>query len=160
MGWPVHIVAAGGFVEDDHGNLLLVKTYHRGWDVPGGQIEAGESVEEGLLREILEESGIIARVDRLLGLYSNVGQHVWHDGKTEVPTKVLLDFACRYVGGKPTPSEETSEVLWVPKGDALQYVVAPASRFRLEKALAFSGKVTYSAYVTHPEFRILADRSV
>ena len=50
MGWPTHIVAAGGYVEDKHGNMLLVKTHNRGWDTPGGQIEIGENIEEGVLR--------------------------------------------------------------------------------------------------------------
>ena len=58
MVFPTHIVAATGYVEDKNGNMLLVKLQHRGWDVTGGQVEVGESLEEGVLREILEESGM------------------------------------------------------------------------------------------------------
>ena len=35
---PTHIVATGGIVEDNAGNILLVKTYHGGWVFPGGQV--------------------------------------------------------------------------------------------------------------------------
>jgi 8-oxo-dGTP diphosphatase len=41
MAMPTHIVAVGGFVEDENGNILLVKTIHNGWVYPGGQVEAG-----------------------------------------------------------------------------------------------------------------------
>ncbi|RXV62947.1 NUDIX hydrolase [Fusibacter sp. A1] len=36
MSWLTHIVAAAGYVFDNKGNILIVKTYHRGWDTPGG----------------------------------------------------------------------------------------------------------------------------
>jgi len=160
MAWPTHIVAAAGYVEDKNGNLLLVKTHHRGWDTPGGQIENGESVEEGVLREILEESGITATVRCLIGIHSNVGEHLWYDGKTHVPTKVMLDFICDYVDGEPTPSDETSEVLWVPKAEVMQYVTAPAMRFRFEKMLNFDGTISYCSYITKPEFHVRTDRNV
>jgi 8-oxo-dGTP diphosphatase len=41
---PTHIVAVGGFVEDENGNILLVKTIHNGWVYPSGQVEAGENL--------------------------------------------------------------------------------------------------------------------
>ena len=44
MAFPTHIVAAGGYVQDKHGNFLIGKTHHRGWDFTGGQIEIGENV--------------------------------------------------------------------------------------------------------------------
>lgn len=57
MPFPTHIVAKGGFVEDGQGNILLVKTRDGGWVYPGGQVEVGENLIEGLIREIKEESG-------------------------------------------------------------------------------------------------------
>jgi len=160
MIFPTHIVAAAGYVEDGQGNLLMVKLHHRGWDTPGGQIENGESLEEGLLREILEESGITATVRCLVGVYSNVGQNLGYDGKTHVPTKVMLDFLCDYVSGEPTISDENTETKWIAKSEVLDYVTAPAMRFRFEKVLNFNGRVCYSSYVNQPEFKVLTDRYV
>ena len=54
MAFPTHIVAAAGYVFDRDGNLLLIKTRNRGWDCTGGQVEAGEDLEEAVLREIME----------------------------------------------------------------------------------------------------------
>ena len=158
MAWPTHIVAAGGYVEDSNGNILLVKTHNRGWDTTGGQIEIGENLEEGVLREILEESGIKATVRCLVGIYSNVGQHLFYDGVTNVPTKVMFDFLCDYIEGEPAISDETSEVIWVSKKEALALITAPAMRYRFEKMLNFNGRVSYSSYVTKPDFKVLTDR--
>lgn len=160
MAFPTHIVAAAGYVFDQDGKILLIKTPHRGWDCTGGQVEVGENLEEAVLREIMEESGITARVKCLCGVYSNVGQYTFYDGATPVPTKVMLDFICEYVSGDCRTSEESSEVMWVPKGQALDYVTAPAMRYRIEKALNFTGQVNYAAYITKPEFCLLTDRLI
>ena len=61
MGFPTHIVAAAGYVFDAKGNVLIIKTLNRGYDATGGQIEEGEDLETGVLREIMEESGIKLR---------------------------------------------------------------------------------------------------
>jgi len=160
MSFPTHIVAAAGYVMDKNDNMLLVKVHHRGWDAAGGQIEVGENIEEGVLREIFEESGIRATVRQLVGVYSNVGQHLWYDGVTHVPTKVILDFICDYVDGQPTTSDETSEVAWIPKDEVMQYITHPGLRFRFEKVLNFTGKVCYCSCVSKPEFKVLTDRYV
>jgi len=138
----------------------MVKLTHRGWDCTGGQIEIGESIEDGVLREIMEESGIEASVRCLVGVYSNVGQHLGYDGITPITTKVMLDFICDYRSGQPTTSDETSEVMWVPQEKCLDLVTSPACRFRLENVLNFDGRVQYCSYVTKPQFKLLSQRYV
>lgn len=160
MVWPTHIVAAAGYVFDKHGNILIVKNYNRGWDCTGGQIEVGENIEEGLLREIYEESGVVASVKSLVGIYSNVGQYLYYDGVTPVPTKVIFDFICEYVSGELRPSNETSKVMWVPRDKVLEYITSPANLFRFKNVLNFNGKVYYCSYVTKPEFKVLTSRFV
>jgi len=160
MAWPTHIVATAGYVFDKNGNMLLVKTNTRGWDCTGGQIEVGESVEDGVLREVLEESGVKASVRRLVGIYSNVGVNMWYDGKTVVPTKVMFDFICDYIEGELTPSDETSEVIWVPKENVLGYIAVPALQLRFRNVLQFDGRVHYCSYMTQPVFKLLSERIV
>jgi len=67
----VRIPCVGGIVHDDAGRLLLVR---RGtppaqgtWSVPGGRVEAGESGPEATAREVLEETGLVVVVGRLVG---------------------------------------------------------------------------------------------
>ena len=111
-----------------------------------------------MLREIKEESGVDASVRCLCGIYSNVGQHLFYDGVTPVPTKVMFDFICDYEGGALTTSNETSEVIWVPREKALEYVTQPAMLLRFKNILAFNGKIHYCSYVTKPKFKVLLSR--
>lgn len=161
MSFPTHIVAAAGYVFDKEGkNILMIKTPNRGYDATGGQIEEGEDLETGVLREIMEESGIQAKVKCLCAVYSNVGKYVYYDGVTQVPTKVLFDFICEYESGKCRTSEESSEVIWVPRDKVLDYVTSPVLRYRFEKMLSFRDRITYASFVTKPEFHVLTERCV
>ncbi|GGG69310.1 NUDIX hydrolase [Paenibacillus radicis (ex Gao et al. 2016)] len=130
MPFPTHIVAAGGFVEDGEGNILLVKTRDGGWVYPGGQVEVGENLMDALVREIQEESGIDTTVSYLIGIYSNTGIFKWYDSVTDVPTQVIFDFVCKPFGG------------------------TLAIRTRYKAYLEFNGVVNYIDYVTNPEFII------
>lgn len=72
----------------------------------------------------------------------------------------MFDFICDYISGEPTISDETSEVIWVPKPKVMNYITYPVLRFRFQRILEFGGKVCYSSYVTKPEFKVLTDRYI
>jgi 8-oxo-dGTP diphosphatase len=60
-------VAAGALFFDENGQVMLVKpTYKRGWEIPGGYVEPGETPIEACQREVLEELGLERRMERLL----------------------------------------------------------------------------------------------
>lgn len=160
MKMPTHIVAAGGIVEDGQGNILLVKTRHRGWEFPGGQVEVGENVIDAVTREVKEESGIDIIVSHLIGVYSNIGTYKWFDGVTNIPTKVMFDFVCNPIGGELATSEETSDSRWVAKEHVLDMVEAPAIRTRFQAYLNFDGTVQYMDYITKPEFELKVKRDI
>jgi len=63
--FPTHIVAVGGLISNNEGNILLVKSPRRGWKFPGGQVEVGEDLMTALKREVEEESGFIVDVKQL-----------------------------------------------------------------------------------------------
>ena len=68
--YPDPKVAAGGVFELD-GGILLVRRNHDPmygrWSFPSGYVDAGEVVEEAAVREVLEETAVEVRIDRLLG---------------------------------------------------------------------------------------------
>lgn len=160
MAMPTHIVAVGGIVEDEQGNILLVKTHHGGWVFPGGQVEVGENLMDALIREIKEESGIDVAVSKLIGVYSNTGIHKFYDGVTDVPTKLMLDYICKPVGGELAISDETSDSRWVAKEKVLDLVTALAIRTRYKAYLEFNGEINYMDYITQPTFEIKLNRTV
>ena len=160
MKMPTHIVSVGGIVENEKGEILLVKTLNGGWVFPGGQVEVGENLVDALVREVKEESGVNIEVGGLLAVISNTGTYKWYDGITDVPTKVMLDFVCKYVSGELCTSEETTEVCWVNKEKVLDVIHAPAYRTRYQNYIDFTGNVTYMDYVTKPEFHIKLNRNI
>ena len=140
--YPRHIVAAGALVSKGD-TVLLVRTPRRGWEFPGGQIEEGETLTEGLLRELHEETGITARITQLVGVYSNL----------RPPSKVMMDFLAEWISGELATSAETVEVEWVNRHQALERISHLVYRYRLQRMLAFTGQVVYQAY-TNPPYEV------
>ena len=70
---PVHFVSAAGVVYQD-GKVLLIRSERRGWEFPGGIVEQGEALLDGLRREIFEESGIAAEPEAVTGIYQNLAR--------------------------------------------------------------------------------------
>ena len=68
---PVHFVSAAGVVYKDN-KVLLIRSERRGWEFPGGIVEQGEAILDGLKREIFEESGITAKPEAVTGIYQNL----------------------------------------------------------------------------------------
>jgi len=161
MQMPVHIVAAGAFVKNTQNEILLVEDRRSGqWVFPGGQVEVGENLIDGIIREVKEESGIDVTVSHLVGVFSNTATYEGHSGVKTVPTKVMFDFVCEPVGGKLTTSDETSDSRWVKKEDVLDMVIAPALRARYQAYLDYNGSVRYMDYITRPHFELNLERNI
>jgi 8-oxo-dGTP diphosphatase len=131
---PTHIVAAGGVILNDKDEILLVKNPRKGWEYPGGIVELGETLPQGLIREIKEETGVNVEIINIVGIYSNTKKKKGYNGVEEVPTIVTIDFICKYTSGDLTTSDESSEVKWFSKEEALK-IVNPKQQLRFRKAL-------------------------
>ena len=74
---PKHIAAACALISNATGEvLLLVNTVKRGWDIPGGQVEEGESLTEAVEREIREESGVAIELGALRVINSTLTRSI------------------------------------------------------------------------------------
>lgn len=157
---PTHIISAAGVVLNEKGEILLVKTYRDGWVFPGGIVEVGENVIDGVKREIMEEAGVEVEVNELFCVSSNTCKHPGYNGVREVPTKIMLDFVCRAVGGTPRPSEENSESAFVSPEKAAEMIQSPAIRERFRAYTEYTGRPIYLEYVTRPAYALKLKRTV
>ena len=158
---PTHIVSAGAIVLNDLGEVLLVKDARKdAWTFPGGIIEEGEGVLDGVKREVLEETGITVEVGELFCVTSNTCKYPGYNGVKEVPTKVMLDFVCRATGGTPRPSEENSQTAWFPLNEAQRLITAPALAARFQAYLEYAGRPTFLEYKHKPVFELKQKRTI
>ncbi|MEJ5347274.1 MAG: (deoxy)nucleoside triphosphate pyrophosphohydrolase [Desulfosoma sp.] len=88
------------------------------WEFPGGTLEPGETPEECLCREILEELGIEVEV---LSFFAE-NRHRYDHGEIR-----LMAYKVRWVLGEIKPSVH-AQVRWVPLKDLHHYAMAPADR--------------------------------
>ncbi|KAB8143475.1 NUDIX domain-containing protein [Chloroflexia bacterium SDU3-3] len=103
LGCSAVLLDAGG------GRVLLTRRTDNGrWCLPGGGVDAGESVAEAVEREVWEETGLRVRATRLLGVYSSPDMLVaYADGNRF--QLVALNFVVEQVGGELRLSDETTE---------------------------------------------------
>ena len=100
---PKHSVSVAGAVVDDQGRLLAIRRRDNGhWEPPGGVLEMDETIEAGVVREVLEETGLTVRPERLSGVYKNMERGI-----------VALVFRCSVVEGAQAASAEAVEVTWL-----------------------------------------------
>jgi 8-oxo-dGTP diphosphatase len=106
---PKHSVSVAGVVVDEQDRVLVIRRDDTGhWQAPGGVLELNETFEEGVRREVLEETGLTVGVERLTGVYKNLAHGI-----------VALVFRCRPVSGTISPTEEAREVQWMERDEAV-----------------------------------------
>jgi len=81
------------------------------WDCPGGRLEMGESPEEGVVRETLEETGLKIEIIKPLAVFSKVVEGL--DKQF-----ITLVYLCRYVEGEVILSEEHTDYIWATTDEA------------------------------------------
>jgi len=121
---PMHILSAAAVVLNEHGEILLIKGPRRGWEMPGGQVEEGESLKEATVREVKEETGIEVEVVKFCGVFQNVGDSICN-----------TLFLAKAIGGIETTSAESLEVGYYPVAEALEMVTWKNFRQRIEYCL-------------------------
>ena len=112
------LIGVGAVIEDGAGRILLVKHIpERGgfwqgkWICPGGELELGETIEEGIKREVKEETQLdidllapLYPFDRVVKENNEVSLHV-----------IYIDYLARVTGGVLKPGSDIGEAMWVDK---------------------------------------------
>lgn len=131
---------ASAVLRNDDGELLLGRRSDDGtWALVSGMVDPGEQPADALLREILEETGVHAEIERLAGVASE--PYTYPNG--DVCRYLNVWFLCRAVGGKARVNDnESLEVAWF-RPDALPDLDAFAL-LRIETALSGAGPAWFA----------------
>lgn len=122
---PRHSVSVAGAVVNEDGRILAIRRRDNGhWEPPGGVLELNETIEDGLVREIREETGLTVTPDRLTGVYKNMERGI-----------VALVFRCSVVDGTVAATPEAAEITWLTK-DQIQERMDEAYAIRMFDAIA------------------------
>jgi 8-oxo-dGTP diphosphatase len=115
------LVGVGGVVISD-GRALLIRRgsppLERQWSIPGGMLEVGETLLEGVRRELEEETGIEVRVLDLIEVFERI--NLDGEGKARYHF-VVLDYLCERVRGEARTGSDVIDVAWAAPEELGQY---------------------------------------
>ena len=114
------VVGVGGVVVRD-GRALLVRRgkpplYGR-WTVPGGTVELGETLEEAVVREMEEETGLRVEPLEVLAVFDRIDR----DGERVAYHYVIVDYLCRWRSGEARAASDALDVAWATPEDLARY---------------------------------------
>jgi ADP-ribose pyrophosphatase YjhB (NUDIX family) len=115
------LVGVGGVVLDDQGRVLLIR---RGteprkghWSIPGGLVELGESLIDGVKREIAEETGLVVGPLQVIEVVDRIyTDELEHGGRVRFHY-VIIDYLCRVIGGEIKAGSDASEITWATRAE-------------------------------------------
>ena len=114
-GFPDRPIVGVGAVVFDAASVLLVKRGHEPlkgeWSLPGGRVELGETLEEAVVREVREETGLAVEAGPVVEVLDRVRRAP--DGRVEHHF-VIVDYLCRVRGGTLVCGSDADDARWVP----------------------------------------------
>jgi 8-oxo-dGTP diphosphatase len=138
--YPEAPIVGVGAVVIDGTKVLLVRRGQEPlkgeWSLPGGALELGETLQQGIAREVLEETGLIVVPGGIVEILDRITQEET-SGRIRYHY-VLIDFVCRVAGGTLCSASDADEVRWVEEEELHQqsaYRLAPVTMRVIEKAL-------------------------
>jgi 8-oxo-dGTP diphosphatase len=151
------IVGVGAVVVDGERALVVRRATEplKGqWSIPGGMLELGEKLREGIVREVREETGLEVEVFEVLDVFDSIFPD--REGRTQYHY-VLIDFLCRPKSSPLKPSEglngppglcassDVSEAKWVTAEEADDLQMKAATVGVIRKALGLTGQMCPSS---------------
>ena len=130
------VLGVGALIIEDNKILLVerggepLKGY---WSLPGGAVETGETLEQAVRREVLEETGLSVSPVKMVTIFERIMNDM--DGRAEYHY-VLVDYLCRVDSGEPVASSDVAAVAWVPKHELAALHLTEGTLNVIEQAFA------------------------
>ena len=109
--------------------VLLIKRgkppFQGQWSIPGGSVEWGERLEEAALRELMEETGVKAKIAGLIDVFQSISENFHY---------VMVDFAAHWTEGEPQAGDDALEASFFSKPQALARVAWDDTRKVIEQS--------------------------
>src|ERR1700722_6468938 len=133
--FPAHPIPGVGALIIDQDRVLLVERGHEPlkgyWSLPGGAVETGERLEDALLREVLEETGLVVEVDHLLEVFERIT--LGDDRRIEYHY-ILIDYICHPPGGTLQASDDASRAEWFTQDEIAHLKITEGTPAVIAKA--------------------------
>lgn len=101
------------------------------WSIPGGALETGESLADGLRREAREELGLEVEVGELVEVFERITRDA--AGRVEYHF-VLADYLCNVVGGSLRAADDAADARWVERSEMAALPLTEGTAKVIEKA--------------------------
>jgi ADP-ribose pyrophosphatase YjhB (NUDIX family) len=101
------------------------------WSLPGGVLETGETLDQGIRREVREETGLVIEPLEVVEIFERIMRD--EEGRPEYHY-VLIDYLCRPAGGSLVAADDVSRAEWVGKRSVSGYHLTEGTLEVIEKA--------------------------
>ena len=143
------IVGIGGVVIED-GKALLIRRGNEPligqWSIPGGTLELGETLTEGTVRELKEETGLEVRALDMIEVFERINfghgaDETWSTMEERRRPRfhfVIVDFLCERISGAPVAGGDVTDVAWADEDDLEKFALTPTATRVIRKAFSLT----------------------
>lgn len=135
------LVGVGGVVIRENRALLIRRGSEplRGeWSIPGGTLEVGETLQQGVERELLEETGLKVRTIELIEVFDRIYLEDRAGAAPDIKKPrfhyVIVDYLCEWLAGEPQAGSDVTDVAFAREEELVNFSLTPTATRILQRA--------------------------